>query len=122
MTQYELNIIKLPNHIRSIMSGLLLSDDYITFSARSKNGRLSLTQSLAHLDYIYFVYNLLSHYYSKHPVFRERHRYGKSRFSLKINTRSMFCITELYGCFYTKKSKTIKSSIYDELTPIALAH
>jgi hypothetical protein len=39
LTQYELNIIKLPKNIRSIMVGLLLSDGYKSYSARSKNGR-----------------------------------------------------------------------------------
>jgi len=42
------------------MAGLLLSDGYISYSARSKNGSLSLT--LSHLYYVYFVYNILSHY------------------------------------------------------------
>lgn len=46
-------------------------------------------------------------------MFRERHRYGKSWFSLEIYTRSMLCITELYN---------IKFSVYNELTYIALAN
>lgn len=104
------------------MVGLLLSDGYITHSIRSKNGYLSLTQSLSHLYYIYFVYNILSHYCARYPVCRERHRFGKSRFNLEIHTRSMPCITELYNLFYVNKTKIIKFSIYNELTPIALAH
>jgi len=40
------------------MVGLLLSDGYISYSARSKNGYLTLS----HLYYVYFVYNILSHY------------------------------------------------------------
>lgn len=39
----ELNMVKLPNYIKSIIIGILLSDGYITFSSRSKNGCLSLT-------------------------------------------------------------------------------
>ena len=39
---------------------------------------------------------------------------------MEIHTRSMLCITELYSLFY--KNKTIKFSVYNELTSIALAH
>jgi len=40
------------------MAGLLLSDGYISYTARSKNSYLTLS----HLYYVYFVYNILSHY------------------------------------------------------------
>ena len=59
------------------MVGLLLSDGYKSFSARSKKGYLSLTQSLSNPYYVYFVYNILSHYCTRYPVFRERHIYGR---------------------------------------------
>ena len=49
-------------------------------------------------------------------MFIERHRYGKSIFSLEIHTRSMSCIIELCSFIY------IKFSMYNELTPIALAY
>jgi len=78
------------------MVGLLLSDGYKSYSARSKNGYLSLTQSLSNPYYVYFVYNILSQYCTRYPVFRERHRYGRSIFNLEIHTRSILCITELY--------------------------
>jgi hypothetical protein len=34
----------------------------------------------------------------------------------------MPCITELYNSYYINKTKTIKPSVYNELTPVALAH
>ena len=48
------------------MVGLLLSDGYKSYSARSKNGYLSLTQSLSNPYYVYFVYNILSHYCTRY--------------------------------------------------------
>lgn len=122
MSKYELNITKLPNCVRSVIIGLILSDGYIVFSTRSKNGLLGLTQSLAHSSYLYFVFNILAPYCYKYPVFRNRHRFGKSRFSLVIITRSMPCIIEIYNNFYLNKVKVIKPSIYNDLTPIAIAH
>ena len=122
ISKNELNNIKLPNYIKNVIIGILLSDGYIVFSAKSKNGSLGLTQSLSHSNYIYFVFNILAHYCARYPIFRERFRYGKLRFSLEIYTRSMPCITELYKDFYINKKKVIKPSIYNELAPVTLAH
>lgn len=101
---------------------LLLSDGYIVFSTRSKNGRLGLTQSLSHSGYLYFVFNTLSHYCPRYPIFTERFSFGRSTFKLEIITRSMPCIIELYNNFYVNKIKVIKPSIYNDITPILLAH
>jgi hypothetical protein len=49
-------------------------------------------------------------------------RNNKSLFSLEFYTRSMPCLTEFYHVFYEKGIKVIPLSIYDLLTPVALAH
>jgi|SRR5271156_6171432 len=122
LTQNELNMVKLPYFVKSVMIGMLLSDGYINFSTRSKNGRLGLTQSLSHSGYLYFVFNILAPYCTRYPIFNKRFRFGISLFSLVIVTRSMPCITELYNSFYVNKTKVIKPSIYNDLTPVGLAH
>jgi hypothetical protein len=122
MTQNELNIIILPYFVKSVIIGILLSDGYIVFSTKSKNGRLGITQCLAHSGYIYLVFNILAHYCPRYPVFTERFRFGKPIFNLEIITRSMPCITELYNNYYINKTKTIKPCIYNDLTPVGLAH
>jgi hypothetical protein len=101
---------------------LILSDGYISFSARSKNGRLGLTQSLVHLSYLYFVFNILAPYCFRYPIFNERFRFGKPGHSLIITTRSMPCIIEIYHKFYINKVKVIKPSIYNDPTPTVIAH
>ena len=122
LSQNELNIVKLSYFTKSVIIGILLSDGYIIFSTRSKNGRLGLTQSLSNSAYLYFAFNILAHYCPRYPIFTERFRFGKPLLSLEIVTRSMPCITELHAKFYVNKIKIIKSSIYNDLTPIALAH
>jgi LAGLIDADG DNA endonuclease family len=122
LSQNELNIVKLSYFIKSVIIGILLSDGYIIFSTRSKNGRLGLTQSLSNSAYLYFAFNILAHYCPRYPIFTERFRFGKPLYSLEIVTRSMSCITELHTKFYVNKIKIIKPSIYNDLTPIALAH
>jgi len=122
LTRNELNIVRLPYFIKSVIIGVSLSHGYIIFSTRSKNGRLGLIQSLYNSAYLYFVFNILAHYCPRYPIFKERFIFGKSLLSLEIITRSMPCITELYSNFYVNKIKVIKPSVYNDLTPIALAH
>lgn len=110
------------------MMGLLLYDGYIVFSSRSKNGRLGLTQSLDHLSYIYFIYNILARSCPRYPVFTKRSRLNKPTFNLEIFTRSMTCSGIISSFFFflserkSEKVKTITFSIYNNLTPVALAN
>lgn len=56
-TQIELNIRKLSYFVKSVITGILLSDDSIIFDyVRSKNAYLNLIQSTAHLGYMYSMF------------------------------------------------------------------
>jgi hypothetical protein len=79
-------------------------------------------QSLAHSDYIWLVFSILSHYCDNLPLYRLRKRGDKSFLSIEIITRSLPCITSLHNVFYSKGVKIIPENIYDLLTPVALAH
>lgn len=124
-TRSQLSMVRLPFHIQSIMVGLILSDAWIVFdSTRSKNALLGFSQSGANSSYLWFVFNLLSHYCSSYPTYRIRKYKGKLNYSLQFKTRAMACITELRSLFYPELStkKAIPVNIYDLLTPVALAH
>jgi hypothetical protein len=77
---------------------------------------------MANYEYVWFVFNLLSHYCSNYPYFVSGIRKGKGYFALGFDTRRLPCITELYELFYLNKKKVIPDNIYNLLTPIALAH
>jgi LAGLIDADG DNA endonuclease family len=121
-TKYELSIINLPNNIKSIMVGIILSDGHIALNFKGKNAYLILNQSLAKLAYVYFVFSFLSHYCQSYPKLSVSYRLDRPSYMLRIATRSMPCITELYYNYYLNKIKIIKPLIYFDLTPIALAH
>lgn len=120
--KHILSIINLPNDIKSIIVGIILSDGHMAFNQKAKNAYLILNQSLAKSAYVYFVFSFLSHYCQSYPKLNVSYRLGKPSYILRIATRSMPCITELYNKFYVNKVKIIKPSIYNDLTPIALAH
>lgn len=100
-----------------------LSDGGLIFgNARSKNARLEFQQSLAHVSYILFVFNILSHYCSSSPSLKSGIRAGNRFYGLRFFTRSMPCLTELHSIFYPNGIKVIPQNIYNMLTPVALAH
>lgn len=51
-TRKELEIIRLPNYIKGVMVGLILSDGNLAKSKNSKNALLRLKQSLGHSEYL----------------------------------------------------------------------
>lgn len=121
-TKYLLSIINLPNDIKSIIVGIILSDGHMAINSKGKNAYLILNQSLAKSAYVYFVFSFLSHYCQSYPKLSVSYRLGRPSYILRIATRSMPCITELYNNYYLNKIKMIKPLIYFDLTPIALAH
>ena len=123
LTKIERNMIKLAPIQHSVIVGVLLSDGWLTMSTeKSLNARLGIKQSLAQSSYVFFVFNLLSHYCASAPSFTSSIRAGKLLYGVQLFTRSLPCFTELYSLFYYNKTKVIPVNIYDLLTPVALAH
>jgi len=114
----------MPLQIQSIMVELILSDVWVIFdTTRSKNALLGFKQSVSHSSYLWFRFNLLSHYCSSYPILVTGVRQGVENLSLQFKTRSISMpITELYYLNYPNKVKIIPDNIYDLLTPIALSH
>jgi hypothetical protein len=122
-TKQVRNMIELPPYQKSVIIGLILSDGWLRFSSKTnKNAHLGLKQSLAHSDYIWFVFSILSHYCDNLPTLRLGKKGEKSHWSLEIVTRALPCFTELHSIFYVDGVKIIPHNIYDILTPVALAH
>jgi hypothetical protein len=122
-------MIKFAPYQLSVIIGVLLSDGWLIFaSSTHKNARLGLKQSLAHFEFLLFVFNILSHYCAsilfldlifeppsgRHPtnlrlVGRDA---GKRNFSLEFSTRALPCFTELHSLFYPNGIKVIPQNIY----------
>jgi hypothetical protein len=123
-TNKEREMIKLPPYQKSVIVGLILSDGWLRFSSKThKNVHLGFMQSLAHSDYIWFVFSILSHYCDNLPLYRLRKRGDKSHWSIEIVTRALPCFTELHSLFYSNGVKIVPHhEIYELLTPAVLAH
>jgi len=123
ITNQENSMIKLPPYQKSIIIGLILSYGWLSFPAKRSNyPRLGFKQSLSHSTYVWFVFNILSHYCSRYPYLRKRSRLGVPSYALEFVTRILPCFTELHSLFYLSGRKIIPENIYELLTPVALAH
>jgi|SRR5579859_1396275 len=89
-TKYVFSIINLPNDIKSIIVGIILSDGNIAFNSKAKNAYLILNQSLAKSAYIYFVFSFLSHYCKSYPKLSISYRLSRPSYVLIIATRSIY--------------------------------
>ncbi len=122
-TRKELAMVKLAPYQYSVLIGLILSDGWLTFASKThKNARLGFKQSANHASYVFFVFNILSHYCSSSPRLTSGIRAGKRFYGLQFFTRSMTCMSELHSLFYPESVKIVPHNIYDLLTPAALAH
>jgi hypothetical protein len=109
----------------SVLIGCLLSDAWLSFSnSNSKNARLGFTQSLAHFNYFWLVFNILAPFISNFPYLRIRSRNNSNIFqsSMEFLTRSLPCFTNLHSLFYINGIKIVPVDIFHYLNSIALAH
>jgi hypothetical protein len=116
-------MVKLPPFQHAVIIGLILSDGSLAFASKTnKNARLGLEQSASHLEYLLFIFTILSHYCASYPVHRIRYRTVKANYSVLFYTRSLPCLTEIHSLFYKNGNKLIPDNIYELLTPVTLAH
>ena len=119
----QLAMVQLAPYQYSVIIGLLLSDGWLIFASKThKNARLGFAQFGAQGEYVFFVFNILSHYCSSSPRVTTGIRAGNRLYALQFFTRSMPCFTKLYYLFYPNGVKIIPEDIYNMLTPVALAH
>ena len=96
----------IPAYHQSIITGLLLppevgEDGWLIFSSKyAKTARLGLIQSLAHAEYFWFVFNILSPWCNSYPTSRSPIRNETKTYALQFFTRSLPCFTELHSNWY----------------------
>jgi len=101
-------MVQLAPYQKSVIIGLLLSDGWLIFTSKSStNALLGLKQSLDHSQYVWFVFNILSHYCSSSPRLITSVISGNRYYALQFVTRSMSCLTELHSLFYSNGKKLI---------------
>ena len=101
----------------------MLSDGWITYASLThKNARLGFKQSFAHFEYMWHVFNILSHYCSSFPHITIGRRNNTTIYGLQFFTRSLPCFSQMYSLWYNQGTKILPYDLFDYLTPVALAN
>ena len=107
-------MIELPPYQKSVIVGLVLSDGWLalTDSKTGKNARLGFRQSIDESEYVWYVFNDLSHYCERYPYSYGSTRGGRIHYNLTITTRALPCFTLLMNIFYVDSIKIVPQNIY----------
>jgi hypothetical protein len=139
-------MVNIPNHILYMLVGVLLSDGTIAYSSKKNlensifnkpdnikieydkglltrhNCRFRFKQSIAHSEYVWYLYFKLSHYCLSPPFLKIDRVKGKEFLAIEFVTMSLPCFSILKRMFYTGRVKTLPHNIYDLINYETLAH
>jgi heme/copper-type cytochrome/quinol oxidase subunit 1 len=115
------HMVGIPYDLQSLIIGLVISDGWLEIN-RANNTRFHLKQSIAKFEYLFYIFNKLSHYCSSYPYPTKTILKGQVFNGIAFATRSYPCFTELYQIFYNKKTKIVPLDLYELLTYEGLAH
>jgi len=104
--------------VMEVLVGLLLGDGCITISTTGASPFFQFNQGVMHIDYIFYVFSILSHYCTHLPSYNHR---KNDTDLLQLYTRSLPCFNYLFNLFYVNKIKVIPTIIGFLLTPVSLA-
>jgi hypothetical protein len=118
------NYLVFTERTQSVLIGLMLSDGFIgKLNNRSKNCRFRLTQSLDHIDFIYFSFKELAIYCSSLPYLHIRtNKLGKTLVSVTLQTRSLPIFNESRAALYSNGKHRIPMNLFDYFNPTVLAY
>lgn len=122
-TKLEIDSIKLTPRLKSILTGILISDGWLQ-SRKGWNPRIGFKQSIKHFKYLWLVFLELMVLTSSYPYLTKTKQRGKIFYGLEFNTRQLNIINEIKTLFYLPGStkKTITTLLFDYLDFLAFAH
>lgn len=86
-------MVNIPSHLQSILVGILISDAWLQIN-KAGNTRLAFKQSIDKLEYLFCVFNKLSHYCSTYPHLTKTNINGNIFYGISFSTRTYPCFTE----------------------------
>lgn len=113
----------LSNYHRFVLIGILLGDGRIRkINLPNNNARIIFKQSIINFPYVSFVFILLYPYCFSYPRLENTIINFKKCYLVVFGTINYPCFNELYEMFMDKGNKHVPGNIFEELTPVALAH
>ena len=117
IVRHMVNIPSLVNssvkyELESILVGILISDGWLEIN-KLGNTRFFFKQSMNKSEFIFFVFNRLSHFCSSYPMITTTSLKDRNFKGLCFNTRAYPCLTEFYYMFYVKRTKIVPLNLYE---------
>lgn len=128
LNQHSRNITSFNSGIISQLVGHLLGDGALLYSRTSATPYFVFTQTIKRFGYLWSVYQMLSPYCGRTPLFNLGWRKGVSYPFLQVLTRSYPALIPLHELFYERRAdgkgytKIITSDLLQYLNPISLAY
>jgi hypothetical protein len=123
ITNYIRQSTNMPNHHGSLYIGIMLGDATIRkINIPNNNARIIFKQSMVNFSYLWLVFTELFPYCNSYPKFYSSKFKDKYYYRVVIGTRNYPFLNEIYDMFIKNGKKRVPVDIYNELTPIALAH
>ena len=108
--------------IISQLVGHLLGDGSIHYTRTSVTPYFIFTQTLKRFNYLWHVYQTISPFCGRLPLFNPGLRKGIPYPFMQVMTRSYPAIIPLYDLFYKGNTKVITIDLLQYLNPISLAY
>jgi heme/copper-type cytochrome/quinol oxidase subunit 1 len=115
------HMVDIPNNLRSMLGGLLISDSWLQIN-KLGNTRFFFKQSLNNSKFVFFVFSRINHYCSSYPRITTDRLNGNIFKGVSLNTRVYPCFTELYHTFYVNRVKIVPLDLYEMMDYEFLAY
>jgi LAGLIDADG DNA endonuclease family len=128
LNKAERNAINLPDNIKEVLVGIMLSDGHLARRSITGNARFIFSQSGKEntRPYFYLVYGMFKIYCAKDSKYYAKawkdKKTNQEYSSVTFTTMQLPCFTELHSLWYLNKRKIVPKNIKDILTPIGLAY
>nr|QWC53677.1 LAGLIDADG homing endonuclease [Rhizoctonia solani] len=127
LTKLERQQFKLEENLTEVLFGSLLGDLFIQKDKLhpNRNSRLRFSQSIAHKDYIYHLFELFKSYCGSGPTIINQlpdKRTGNVSTAIFFVTYSLPCFNFLHEMFYPEGKKIVPLNVQSLLTPTSLGY
>jgi hypothetical protein len=123
-TQIELKklTLKLTDHQREILTGILLGDAHLETQNKGRTYRLKIEQSVKHFDYVNHLYEVFKDWVNTPPKERTVKRSSSISTNIRFSTLSHESLRFYAHQFYGAGPKSVSKQIHKWLTPRGLAY
>lgn len=124
ITSYIRNITPIYDYHLSVLVGIIITDGWLQLGKSNWNARFGFKQGLINFEYMWHVYQILSHFCPSVPHPTKNYMRGQIHYYIELQTRTYPFFTILHSLFYNNKITTLPATeiLFQLITPVSLAN